>query len=117
MLEKLKKIKEEYQEIEKQLSEPEVTSDQARYKSLSRKYKELSYAKELCDQYELADESKNEAEKILKEEKDPELVDMAKMQLEAQKALAQDDRERDKMDQDLLIKAQRCSVSTALQYM
>ena len=31
--------------------------------------------------------------------------DMAKIQLDAQKALAQDDRERDKMDQDLLIKA------------
>ena len=30
---------------------------------------------------------------------------MAKIQLDAQKALAQDDRERDKMDQDLLIKA------------
>jgi len=31
--------------------------------------------------------------------------DMAKIQLDAQKALSQDDRERDKMDQDLLIKA------------
>jgi len=31
--------------------------------------------------------------------------DMAKIQLDAQKALASDDRERDKMDQDLLIKA------------
>jgi hypothetical protein len=31
--------------------------------------------------------------------------DMVKMQVEAQKAIAQDDRERDKMDQDLLIKA------------
>ena len=29
----------------------------------------------------------------------------AKIQLDAQKALAQDDRERDKMDQDLLVKA------------
>jgi len=31
--------------------------------------------------------------------------DMVKMQVEAQKAIAQDDRERDKMDQDLLIEA------------
>ena len=31
--------------------------------------------------------------------------DMAKIQLDAQKALSSDDRERDKMDQDLLIKA------------
>jgi hypothetical protein len=31
--------------------------------------------------------------------------DMAKIQLDAQKALSQDDRERDRMDQDLLIKA------------
>ena len=31
--------------------------------------------------------------------------DMAKIQLDAQKALAADDRERDKMDQDLLVKA------------
>lgn len=31
--------------------------------------------------------------------------DLAKIQLDAQKALAQDDRERDKMDQELLIKA------------
>ena len=31
--------------------------------------------------------------------------DMVKMQVDAQKAIAQDDRERDKMDQDLLIKA------------
>jgi hypothetical protein len=31
--------------------------------------------------------------------------DMAKIQLDAQKALAADDRERDQMDQDLLIKA------------
>lgn len=31
--------------------------------------------------------------------------DMVKMQVDAQKAIAQDDRERDKMDQDLLVKA------------
>jgi hypothetical protein len=30
---------------------------------------------------------------------------MVKMEVDAQKAIAQDDRERDKMDQDLLIKA------------
>ena len=32
-------------------------------------------------------------------------TDMAKLQIDAQKALAQDDRERDQMDQDLLVKA------------
>jgi hypothetical protein len=32
-------------------------------------------------------------------------TDMLKMQLEAQKAIAADDRERDKMDADLLVKA------------
>jgi len=31
--------------------------------------------------------------------------DMAKIQLDAQKALAQDDRERDRMDQDLVLQA------------
>ena len=30
---------------------------------------------------------------------------MAKLQIDAQKAIAQDDRERDQMDQDLLVKA------------
>ncbi|MGB2183754.1 MAG: portal protein [Candidatus Poseidoniaceae archaeon] len=32
-------------------------------------------------------------------------TDMAKLQIDAQKAIAQDDRERDQMDQDLLVKA------------
>ena len=32
-------------------------------------------------------------------------TDFVKMQVDAQKAIAQDDRERDKMDQDLLVKA------------
>ena len=31
--------------------------------------------------------------------------DMARIQIDAQKAVAQDDRERDQMDQDLLVKA------------
>jgi len=32
-------------------------------------------------------------------------TDMARLQIDAQKAIAQDDRQRDQMDQDLLVKA------------
>ena len=50
--------------------------------------------------------TKERFDELLKQEADKKAeMDMMKMQIEAQKALAVDDRERDELDQELIIKA------------
>lgn len=76
MLEKLQKIKEEYQEIQDKLSDPEISSDPDKLKKLSRKQSSLTESVEMINQYQDILKSITEDEKILNEEKDPDLLSM-----------------------------------------
>jgi len=84
MLDKLKLTEQRYEEINQQLSQPDVVSDQNRYRSLMKEHKNLSPIVEKYRQYAAAKEASEEAKEILSESGlDRELRDMAQEQLQS----------------------------------
>src|SRR5690606_7563135 len=85
MLDKLNIVKQRFDEISDLIIQPDVIGDQQRYIKLNKEYKDL---KPLIDRREAYIELSNniaEAEEILADGSDAEMVDMAKMQLEEAK--------------------------------
>jgi peptide chain release factor 1 len=82
MIDKLEKIHERYIEVEKLISSPEVVSDMKLYIQLSKEYKELEPIINAYKEYSNLISNINEAKEILKSSNDPEMKDMAKLELE-----------------------------------
>jgi peptide chain release factor 1 len=81
MLDKLDAIQDRYYYLEEQLSDPEVMSDMDKYKNVSKEYKNL---KEVVDAYKNYKEilgNINTSKEMLKED-DPEMKEMAQMELD-----------------------------------
>jgi len=94
MLDKLEKLEKEFLDIQGKLADPAIIADQNQYKTLSRRYKSLQSAADLTKRYRETLANKNEAEEILKTEKDAEMIELAKAQLgEANSALVKLDEE------------------------
>lgn len=70
----------EFERLEQELSNPEVFKDQKKVKELSLKKKWLEEAVNLYKEYKSAHESLDEAVKILYEESDEDMRELAKMQ-------------------------------------
>ena len=68
----------QYEDVERQLSDPEVISDQKKYKQLSQKYTELKSFVEMYREYRTLVQQKTDAEELLA---DPEMAQMAKEEL------------------------------------
>lgn len=81
MLEKLLKIKDEYGEIAKKLVDPSIISDQKNYRDLRRKESHLRPVVDLITQYQGALRRITDAEEMLATEKDSEMLEMAKEEL------------------------------------
>ncbi len=81
MLDKLEGIKNRFRDLELQLSDPEVLSDQQRYRKLSREYKQLKEIVEVYDAYRELLGNLETAREMLKED-DPEMRQMAQQELE-----------------------------------
>ena len=82
MLQKLEYIKERWQEVERELSNPATMSDMKRFAQLNKEYKDLT---KIVDEYKIYRNlvSNIEANKqILATEKDEEMREMAKMDLD-----------------------------------
>lgn len=86
MINKLKEIEDRYQEINDQLANPEVVSDQSRYTALMKEYKKLTPVVEKYREYRTLEAHFNEAEKVLKEASDPELRELAELEYKENKA-------------------------------
>ena len=72
--------------IEKlQIIQPDIITDQKRYIQLNKEYKDLSVMVEKMNQYKVLMSNLEEAELILKEEQDEEMIAMAKMEVETAK--------------------------------
>ena len=88
MLEKLDIVKQRFDEVSDLIIQPDIISDQKKYIQLNKEYKDL---KEIMEKRELLIELQDrirEAEELISEGSDPEMTEMAKMQLEeAQGAL------------------------------
>lgn len=82
MLEKLEAVYAKFKEIELLLSSPEVASDVKRFTKLNKEYKDLEEVVESYHEYKKWYYGILEAREILKTEKDKELRDMAKEELD-----------------------------------
>ena len=86
MLEKLQIVKQRFDEVSDLIIQPNIITDQKRYVSLNKEYKDLRLLMDKREAYiELTDNLK-EAESIISEGGDPEMVEMAKMQYDEAKA-------------------------------
>ena len=86
MVDKLNVIKQRFNEVTDLIIQPEIISDQKKYIKINKEYKDLKNIMEKGDVYLSLIDNINEAEKILTEEKDPEMIEMAKSQIEEAKS-------------------------------
>lgn len=82
MLEKLESIYQRYLQVQTQLSDPDIFSDVKRFNTLNREYGDLKDLVEIYHVYKKLITNLQEARDILKNESDPELKEMAKMEIE-----------------------------------
>ncbi len=82
MLDKLEAIKQRWQNVESELSNPEVTKDMKRYAQLNREYKELGKVVDEYHVYENVRSNIDANREILDNEKDEEFKAMAKAELD-----------------------------------
>ena len=82
MLDKLKAIYDRWEDIGKQITDPEVMSDMKRYIKLSKDYKELQPIVDAYKEYKLVMDNITSSKEILAKEKDEEFRDMAKAELD-----------------------------------
>ena len=82
MKEKLEIVKQRFIEVSDLIIQPDILADQIRYIKLNKEYKDLKKIVEKAELYKLILLNIEEAESIIRNEKDPEMVDMAKLQLE-----------------------------------
>lgn len=85
MLNKLNIVKQRFDEISDMIIQPDVIADQKRYVQLNKEYKELKKLVDKREDYIRLRGNIEEAEAILADGSDPEMVEMAKMQLEEAK--------------------------------
>lgn len=85
MLDKLTIIKQRFDEVSDLIIQPEVMADQQRYIRLSKEYKDLKVLVEKREKYLTFLNHISEAEAIMAEGSDTEMLEMAKMQLEEAK--------------------------------
>jgi len=82
MLEKLEQIKERWQEVERDLSNPDSMKDMKRFAQLNKEYKDLTKIVEELKIYSNVMSNIDANKDILSTEKDDEMRDMAKMELD-----------------------------------
>ncbi len=82
ILEKLEAIKVRFEEIGQQITDPEVMSDMPRYVKLNKEYRDLEPLIEAYNQYRNVLMNLDDAKNILQNEKDEEMRDMAKEEIE-----------------------------------
>ena len=82
MLDRLQIVKQRFDEISDLIIQPDVISDQKRYVQLNQEYKGLKALAEKRDEYVLLMANIDEANEIISDGSDAEMVEMAKMQLD-----------------------------------
>ena len=83
MTDKLEARERRYQEIEKLLSDPGVTSDQKRYRDLSREFSELTEVVGALMEFRRIQDERDQARAMAEAETDPELKAMARDEAKA----------------------------------
>ncbi len=84
ILEKLDGLVSRYEEVSTLITDPAVIADQKRYVKLTKEYKDLGNLMDVRKQYLNALNGAKEAKEILLNEQDPEMKEMARMELDEQ---------------------------------
>ncbi len=86
MIEKLNIVKQRFDEVNDLIIQPDIILDQKRYVELNKEYKDLKALMEVRASYiELSDNIK-ESEEIIADGSDPEMTEMAKLQMDEAKS-------------------------------
>jgi peptide chain release factor 1 len=86
MLEKLQIVKNRFDEVSDLIIQPDIISDQKQYVQLNKEYKDLNALMKKRDLYIMATNHIAEADEILADGSDADMVEMAKMQLDEAKS-------------------------------
>lgn len=86
MLEKLQIVKQRFDEVSDLIIQPDIITDQKRYVQLNKEYKDLRKLMNKREEYVTLSNSILEAEEILNDGSDAEMVEMAKMEMETAKS-------------------------------
>ena len=86
MLEKIQIIKQRFDEVNDLIIQPDIISDQQRYTKLMKEYKDLKLIVDKGNVYKEALDNLAEAEEIIFDGSDSEMVEMARLQLDEAKA-------------------------------
>lgn len=86
MLDKLNIVKQRFDEVSDLIIQPDIIADQKRYVKLNKEYKDLKLLSDKRDEYITLTNNIEEAEEIISDGSDPEMVEMAKMQLDEAKS-------------------------------
>jgi len=82
LLEKLEGLRLRFLEVSEQITNPEVIADTKRYVKLNKEYAELEKVVDVRNEFENTLQNIESAKEMLKEETDPEMKEMAKMELD-----------------------------------
>lgn len=85
MLDKLNIVKQRFDEVADLIIQPDIIADQKKYIQLTKEYKDLKTLTDKRDRYLMLSERVEEANEIIGSGDDPEMVEMAKLQLEEAK--------------------------------
>ena len=86
MLEKLQIVKNRFDEVSDLIIQPDIISDQKQYVQLNKEYKDLNALMKKRELYIMATNHIAEADEILADGSDADMVEMAKMQLDEAKS-------------------------------
>lgn len=85
MLEKLQIVKQRFDEVSDLIIQPDIINDQKQYIQLNKEYKDLRILMDKREEYITLTSHVEEAEEIISDGSDAEMVEMAKMQLDEAK--------------------------------
>ena len=82
MIEQLEAIRERFEEVSQQITQPEVVSDMVQFKRISKEYKDLEKIVNAYKTYRHVLAQLEEAKQILEQEKDEDFRELAKITLD-----------------------------------
>lgn len=95
MIDKLVDIKNRFEEVGQLLIQPETVKDQKKFQQLSKEYRDLEKVVLKYDQYQASLDGIKHAKEVLQKEKDAELRELAKMEIDELEP------KRDKLEEEI----------------
>ena len=85
MLDRIRIVRQRFNEVSDLIIQPDIITDQKRYIQLNKEYKDLRKLLDIGEEYEMLSNNITEAEEIIADGSDAEMVEMAKMEYDEAK--------------------------------